>query len=68
MIDNPRLKSNLNITKIDQKLLHVISDHDIITLSDPLEIDVLEEIGKGKFSTQELAQNFFESVRFHFNF
>ena len=58
MIDNPRLKSNLNITKIDQKLLHVISDHDIITLSDPLEIDVLEEIGKGKFSTQELAQNF----------
>ncbi|WP_282089850.1 TOMM precursor leader peptide-binding protein [Aquimarina algiphila] len=60
MIDNPRLKSTIYITKIDQKLLHVISDQDIVTVSDPLEIDILEEIKKGKLSTQELAQKFLE--------
>ncbi|SEL68281.1 ribosomal protein S12 methylthiotransferase accessory factor [Aquimarina amphilecti] len=64
MIDNPRLKSNIYISKIDQKLLYVISDQDIIPISDPLEIDVLEEINKGKLSTQELAHYFLDRSDF----
>ncbi|WP_108805154.1 TOMM precursor leader peptide-binding protein [Aquimarina sp. Aq107] len=64
MIENPRLKSNIYITKIDQKLLYVISDQDIVPVSDPLEIDILQEINKGTLSTQELAKSFLDRSDF----